>query len=155
MAQMQKIVPNLWFDGNAKEAIDFYISVFSDGKILGTSYYPTEGLADFQKSLAGKELTIDFELGGMRFIAINAGPEFKFNEAVSFLVNCEDQAEIDYLWEKLSSVPESEQCGWLKDKFGLSWQIVPANMDELMKNPAAFPVLMNMKKLVISELEQA
>ncbi len=155
MAQVQKIVPNLWFDGNAKEAVDFYLSVFPDGKILGTSYYPTEGLLDFQKPLAGKELTVEFELAGMHFTAINAGPEFKFNEAVSFVVNCEDQAEIDYFWEKLSAVPESEQCGWLKDKFGLSWQIVPGNMDELMKSPAAFPVLLEMKKIIISELEQA
>lgn len=152
---MQRIVPNLWFDGNAKEAVEFYLSVFTDGKITATSYYPTEGLADFQKPMAGKELTIDFELAGQCFTAINAGPEFKFNEAVSFLVNCDDQEEIDYYWEKLSAVPESEVCGWLKDKYGLSWQIVPSNMEELMKKPGAFARMMQMKKLNIDELQGA
>lgn len=151
----QKIVPNLWFDGNAKEAVDFYTNVFKDGKINKTSYYPTEGLADFQQSLAGKELTIDFELAGQHFTAINAGPEFKFNEAISLMVNCEGQAEIDYFWEKLSAVPESEQCGWAKDKFGLSWQIVPANMEELMTSPKAFQAMMQMKKIDIEKLKQA
>jgi predicted 3-demethylubiquinone-9 3-methyltransferase (glyoxalase superfamily) len=161
VAIAQKIVPNLWFDGNAKEAVEFYTGVFKDGKINLTTFYPTEGLADFQKDMAGKELTINFELGGQQFTAINAGPEFKFNESVSFLVNCEDQAEIDYFWERLSSVPESEQCGWCKDKYGLSWQIVPANMDELMSgpngsaNPRAFAVMMDMKKIVIKELKEA
>ena len=93
---LQKITPNLWFDGNAKEAVEFYLSVFPDSKVIATSYYPKEGLLEFQKPLAGKELTIDFELSGNRFTAINAGPEFKFNEAVSFLISCEDQDEIDY-----------------------------------------------------------
>jgi predicted 3-demethylubiquinone-9 3-methyltransferase (glyoxalase superfamily) len=151
----QKITPNLWFDGNAKEAVDYYVSVFSDGRILSTSYYPKtaeEGLADFQKDLAGKELTIDFELGGVHFTAINAGPEFKFNEAVSFSIACKDQEEIDYYWSKLSSVPESEQCGWCKDRFGLSWQVVPADMGELMQRPNAFAHMMQMKKLVIADL---
>jgi predicted 3-demethylubiquinone-9 3-methyltransferase (glyoxalase superfamily) len=151
---MQKITPNLWFDGNAKEAVDFYLSVFPVSKIINTSYYPNsaeEGLADFQQNLAGQVLTIEFELEGMRFVAINAGPEFKFNESVSFSIACQDQEEIDYWWEKLSAVPESEQCGWLKDKYGLSWQIVPENMDELMQKPGAFAKLMPMKKIVISE----
>lgn len=151
---MQKITPNLWFNGNAKEAVDFYISVFPDGKIISTEYYPKnteEGLADFQQNLAGEVLTVEFELFGTRFVAINAGPEFTFNESVSFTVPCKDQAEIDYFWEKLSSVPESEQCGWCKDKFGLSWQIVPENMGELMQKPAAFKTLMNQHKIVIAE----
>jgi predicted 3-demethylubiquinone-9 3-methyltransferase (glyoxalase superfamily) len=147
----QKITPNLWFDGNAKEAVDFYVSVFPDSKVVDTAYYPTEGLADFQKDMAGKELTIDFMLGDNRFLAINAGPEFKFNEAVSFMIECEDQAEIDYYWEKLSRVPESEQCGWCKDQYGLSWQVVPKNMSELMQRPDAFQHLMQMKKLVITD----
>jgi len=150
----QKIVPNLWFDGNAKEAVDFYVSVFSDSKILSTEYYPNsteEGLADFQLNLAGKVLTVEFELNGLRFVAINAGPEFKFNESVSFAVSCKDQAEIDHYWEKLSSVSESEQCGWCKDKFGLSWQIVPENMQELMQKPNAFVTLMQQKKIVIAD----
>jgi predicted 3-demethylubiquinone-9 3-methyltransferase (glyoxalase superfamily) len=297
----QKITPNLWFDGNAKEAVDFYVSAFPDSKVVSTIYYPksaAEGLADFQLNMAGKELTLDFELGKQRFTAINAGPEFTFNQSISFLVNfdpsrddpardhldelwgklidggtalmpldaypfskrygwvkdrygltwqliltnpegeprpfiipslmfagkntnhaeeaitfytsvfkdakqgalarytedtgpakagslmfadfmlagqwfaamdsgvqmdvafneavsfavfCKDQAEIDYFWEKLSSVPESEQCGWCKDKYGLSWQIVPQNMEELMKKPSAFAHLMEMKKIVIAD----
>lgn len=147
----QKITPNLWFDGNAKEAVDFYISVFPDGKIIDTSYYPTENLLDFQKALAGKELTVDFELAGQRFTAINAGPEFKFNESISFLIGCKDQEEVDYFWEKLSVVPESEQCGWCKDKYGLSWQVIPANLGDLMKKPDAFAKLMKMKKIEIDK----
>jgi len=150
----QLITPNLWFDGNAKEAVDFYVSVFPDSKIIETSYYPksvSEGLADFQKNLAGKVLTVEFELVGQRFTAINAGPEFKFTEAVSFSVACKDQAEIDYYWEKLSKVPESAQCGWCKDQYGLSWQVVPANMGELMKKPNAFANLMQMHKIEIAK----
>lgn len=150
----QKITPNLWFDGNAEEAIDYYLSVFPDSKILSVERYPEtaeEGLADFQLELAGKVLTIEYELMGMQFVAINAGPEFTFSEAISFSVACEDQAEIDYYWEKLSAVPEAEQCGWCKDKFGLSWQIVPKNMGELMKRPQAYAKMMQMKKLVIAD----
>ena len=150
----QKITPNLWFDGVALEAAEYYVSVFPDGKIISVVNYPNtkeEGLADFQLHLAGKPLTVEFEILGMRFIAINAGPEFKFNEAVSFQVDCEDQAEIDYYWEKLSAVPESEQCGWSKDQFGLSWQIVPKNMAELMQRPDAFAKLMEMKKIVVAD----
>lgn len=143
------LTPNLWFNGNAEEAIEFYVSVFPNSKIVSTTYYPHEGLADFQKALAGKVLTIEFELMDNRFVAINAGPEFTFNESVSFSIPCKDQSEIDYYWEKLSSVKESEQCGWCKDKYGLSWQVVPENMGELMKRPNAFANLMQMKKLVI------
>lgn len=148
------ITPNLWFDGNAQEAVDFYVSVFPNSKVLSTEYYPSsenEGLADFQKDLAGKVLTIEFELHNSPFVAINAGPEFKFTEAISFSVPCKDQAEIDYYWSKLSAVPESEQCGWCKDKFGLSWQIVPSTMSDLMKMPNAFKTLMQQKKIVINE----
>ncbi len=151
---MQKITPNLWFDGNAKEAVDYYVSVFPNSKVLSTEYYPEstdEGLADFQKGLAGKVLTVEFELDGMQFVAINAGSEFKFTEAVSFSISCKDQEEIDYYWDKLSSVPESEQCGWCKDKYGLSWQVVPANMGELMQRPDAFARMMNMHKLIIAD----
>jgi predicted 3-demethylubiquinone-9 3-methyltransferase (glyoxalase superfamily) len=150
----QKIIPNLWFNGNAEEAVEFYTSVFPNSKVITTAYYPNsaeEGLADFQLDLAGKVLTIDFELEGMRLTAINAGPEFTFSEAISLSVTCQDQAEIDYYWEKLSAVPEAEQCGWLKDKYGLSWQVVPANMDELMQRPDAFKHLMDMHKLIIAD----
>ena len=151
---MQQITPNLWFDGNAKEAADYYVSVFPDGKILSTEYYPNsveEGLAEFQLNLAGKVLTVEFEILGMRFVGINGGPDFKLSEAVSFSVECKDQEEIDYYWEKLSKVPEAEQCGWCKDQFGLSWQIVPSNMGELMKRPDAFAKMMQMHKLVIAD----
>lgn len=304
----QKIIPNLWCNGNAKEMAEFYVSILDHGKITGVSYYPkskAEGLADFQENMAGKELTVDFEIYGYKFTIINAGPEFKpnpsisffinceskeevdvlwarlsgaskelmpldaypfserycwiqdrfgvswqliygdpngewrpkimpslmftdgnsgkaeeamkfytsvfnnakignnvnrypaggapnpelegkimyadftlenqwfaamdsghahdftFNEAISLLVNCEDQPEIDRLWEKLSDKPESEVCGWLKDKYGVSWQIAPKNNDELMFNPdgstkgTAFAAMMRMKKLNIAELEKA
>jgi predicted 3-demethylubiquinone-9 3-methyltransferase (glyoxalase superfamily) len=297
----QKITPNLWFDGNAKEAVEFYVSAFPEGKIVATSFYPKtaeEGLADFQQNLAGKVLTVDFQLGDLRFTAINAGSEFKFNPSISFMVNfdpsrdkqaekhldalweklidggealmpldtypfskrygwvkdrhgltwqliltdpageprpfiipslmfgqdntnhaeeaikfylsvfknskqgtlarysedsgpakagslmfadftldgqwftamdsgvkqdftfneavslsvaCKDQAEIDYFWGKLSNDPKSEVCGWCKDKYGVSWQIVPANIGELMKKPGAFAKLMKMQKLVIDD----
>jgi predicted 3-demethylubiquinone-9 3-methyltransferase (glyoxalase superfamily) len=298
---MRTITPNLWFDGNAKEAVDFYVAAFPDSKIISTVHYPNsaaEGLADFQLDMAGKVLTVEFELGGQRFVAINAGPEFRFNPSISFMVNfdpsagehaqehldelwaklidggealmpldaypfskrygwvkdkygltwqliltdaggdprpfiipslmfsgqntnhaeeamnyylsvfkdskqgtvarytedtgpaevnslmfadfilgdqwlavmdsgveqgftfneaislavdCKDQAEIDYFWQKLSTVLESEQCGWCKDKYGLSWQVVPQNMGELMKKPGAYPNMMRMKKIVIAD----
>ena len=161
MAMLQKIVPNLWFDGNAQEAVDYYITVFPDSEVTDTVNYPTEGLADFQKDLAGKVLTIAFRIAGQDFLAINAGPEFKFNEAVSFMVNCETQEEIDYYWQKLSHYPENEQCGWCKDKFGLSWQVAPTDIDQRMTgpdgayNPKAFAAMMEMKKLDIAALEAA
>lgn len=297
----QKITPNLWFDGNAKEAAEFYAAAFPGGQIISTSYYPKnaeEGLADFQLDMAGKELTVEFQLGDLRFVGINAGPDFQPNPSISFMVNfdpsrdeqarehldqlweklleggevlmpldeypyskrygwvkdrygltwqliltdpegeprpfiipslmfsgentnraeeamnyylsifkdskqgtlarypedtgpakagslmfadfildgqwlaamdsgaeqpftfneaislsiaCKDQAEIDYFWEKLSAVPESEQCGWCKDKFGVSWQVVPENVEELMKKPGAYANMMQMKKLVIAD----
>lgn len=151
---MKTITPNLWFDGNAKEAVDFYVSVFPNSKITSTTNYPNsveEGLADFQLPLAGKVLVVEFELNGSPFVAINAGPEFKFTEAVSFSVPCKDQEEIDFYWGKLSADPKFEQCGWCKDKYGLSWQIVPENMDEIMKKPNAFKNMMGMHKLVIAD----
>ena len=150
----QRITPNLWFDGNAKEAVDYYVSVFPNSRVVSTQYYPNsavEGLAGFQLGMAGKELVIDFELTGQRLTAINAGPEFKFTEAVSFAIACEDQDEIDYYWDNLSSVPEAEQCGWCKDRFGLSWQVVPKNLGELMQRPNAYANMMQMHKLVIAD----
>ena len=151
---MQKITPNLWFDGNANEAVEFYTSVFKDSKIISTEYYPKsseDGLADFQKDLAGKVLTIEFVLNGLNFVAIKAGPEVKCKESVSVAIDCKDQEEIDYYWEKLSSVPASEQCGWCKDQYGLSWQIVPGNMANLMSKPDAYKTLMKQKKIIINE----
>lgn len=150
---MNRIIPNLWFPGNAQEAVDFYISVFPNSKITNTAYYPNEGLADFQKDMAGKVITIDFELNGHPFIAINAGHEFTFSEAISLMIECEDQAEIDYFWSKLSAHPDNEQCGWCKDKYGLSWQVVPKNMEELMKKPNSFQIMMSQKKILIREYE--
>ena len=149
---MQKITPNLWFDGNGKEAVDFYMSVFPDSKIIGTTYYPTEGIADFQKPLAGKELTIEFELFGQSYVALNAGSEFKFNEAVSFSIACKDQEEIDYYWGKLTADGGEESvCGWCKDKYGLSWQVTPENWEDLLHQPDAFANMMKMKKIVIAD----
>lgn len=151
----QNIIPNLWFEGNAKEAVEYYISIFKDGKIINTTYYPKtgeEGLADFQKEFAGKVLTAEFEILGMRFIAINAGPHFKFNEAISLMIPCKDQAEIDYYWESLTANGgEESMCGWLKDKYGLSWQVCPDNWKELTKKPSAFKNMMKMKKLIIAD----
>ncbi len=152
---MQKIIPNLWFNRNAEEAVGFYLSIFKDGKINSTSHYPKtaeEGLADFQKDFAGKVLTIDFEIGGYRLIAINADETFKPTPAISLWVPCKDQKEIDYYWEKLSANPSFEQCGWLQDKYGISWQIAPENIDELIQLPGAYQRMMNMKKIDIADL---
>jgi len=151
---MQKIVPNLWFSRNAQGAVDYYLSIFPKSKIVNTAYYPKEGLLDFQQEFAGKVLTINFELNGQLFTAINAGDEFKFTEAISLAVFCKDQTEIDYYWSKLSAYPNSEQCGWCKDKYGLSWQIVPENMEELMKMPGAFEIMLQQKKIVISDYQK-
>ena len=149
---MQKIIPNLRYNGDAAQAVDFYLSVFADSKIIEIDYYPTEWLLAFQQHMAGQVLTIEFEILGQRFLAINAGPEFKFNESVSFLVLCKDQSEIDYYREKLTSNwGEESVCGWCKDKYGLSRQINPENMSQLMKQPQSYHKLMNMKKIIIRE----
>ncbi len=160
MANLSKVTPNLWFDGNAKEAVDFYVSVFPDSKIISTSYYPAEEfLEDFQKSMTGKVLTIEYELAGQQFVAINADSTFKFNEAVSFSIYCKDQEELDYFWEKLSAVPESEMCGWCKDKYGLSWQVMPEELLEMHKDPIrgpkAFQAMLQMHKLDLAKLREA
>lgn len=151
----QKIIPNLWFDGNAQEAADFYLSIFTNGKVVHKTYYPkteADGLADFQKELAGQLLTIEFEILDMHFIGINAGPLFKFNESVSFMISCKDQTEIDYYWQSLTANGGQESvCGWLKDKYGLSWQVCPENWESLMKKPGAFANMMQMKKIIIAD----
>lgn len=149
---MQKIIPNLWFNRNAEEAVNYYLSVFPNSKLITTTYYPTEGLMDFQKDFAGKVLTIDFEVNGQVFTAINAGDEFKFTEAVSFLIYCKDQEEIDYYWNEFTkNGGEESVCGRCKDKYGMNRQINPENMAELMNKPDAYRKLMNMKKIIISE----
>jgi predicted 3-demethylubiquinone-9 3-methyltransferase (glyoxalase superfamily) len=153
----QKITPFLWFDGNAEEAVTFYVSVFKDAEITNISRYP-EG----SPMPAGSALVVSFRLFGQEFGAINAGPEFKFTEAVSFMIDCKDQAEVDYYWNTLTANGGQEsQCGWLKDKFGLSWQVVPSNLGELMQNPdpekasRVTQALMQMSKIDIAQLEAA
>lgn len=130
----QKIVPHLWFDRQAEEAAKFYTSIFKNSKIGKVSRYGKEGF-EVHRMPEGTAMTVEFTFEGQNFLALNAGPVFKFNEAISFLVNCETQEEVDYLWKKLSAVPESEQCGWLKDKYGLSWQIIPKQLGEMLGDP--------------------
>lgn len=146
-----RISPFLWFDSNAEDAVDFYLTVFQNSRKLGEFRVPDESAGP-----KGKVLTLSFELDGQRFTALNGGPHFKFTEAVSFVVRCDDQAEVDHYWSKLTADGGQEsQCGWLKDKFGLSWQIVPARLPELLKHPKAMQAMMGMKKLGIAELERA
>jgi predicted 3-demethylubiquinone-9 3-methyltransferase (glyoxalase superfamily) len=151
---MSKIINFLWYDDQAEEAANFYISIFKNSKITGISHY-NKSAAKVAKRPEGSVLTINFQLAGHDFIALNGGPQFKFSEAISFMIICKDQSEIDYYWEKLSAAPEAEQCGWLKDKYGLSWQIVPKNMSELIKTNAAMQAMLNMKKINIAELNDA
>jgi predicted 3-demethylubiquinone-9 3-methyltransferase (glyoxalase superfamily) len=157
---MQKIVPNLWFDHQAEEAARFYTSIFKNSRVLDIVPYP-EAAQEVSGKSAGSVLTVEFELEGQRFVALNGGPEFKFDEAVSFAVQCEDQAEIDYFWEKLTNGGEESMCGWLKDRFGLSWQIVPRVLDDMMKDSnkrkvnAATTAFLGMKKLELVLIQKA
>jgi len=168
MSDIQKIVPSLWFDKETEEAVNFYVSVFNgsphkrgDSKILSITRYEKDMGVPGAEEMEGKVLTAIFELSGQRFMALDGGPIFKFNEAVSFYVECEDQDEVDYFWNRLSAVPEAEACGWLKDKFGLSWQIVPRQMGDLLGSPdrkkamAATNAMLKMKRIVLAELQQA
>ena len=153
---MQGITPNLWFDTEAEEAANFYCTIFDDSKIVNISHYGEAGPRE-----AGMVLTVDFVLRGQEFTAINGGPEFKFDEAVSFLVNCDTQDEVDELWAKLTEGGEPGPCGWLKDKFGLSWQIIPTRLGELMldEDPAranrVMKAMLQMGKIEIKDLENA
>lgn len=152
---MKHIVPSLWFaDNNCEEAIRYYIGVFPDSAITSLMRYPDEALDEHFQGMTGKVITAEFTLNGQQFIALDGGPVFRFSEAISFTILCESQDEIDYYWEKLSHVPEAEQCGWVKDRFGLSWQIVPHNMAELLGNDAQIQCMMGMKKIIIRELEE-
>jgi predicted 3-demethylubiquinone-9 3-methyltransferase (glyoxalase superfamily) len=150
------ITPNLWFDTQAEEAAEFYISVFPDSRVVNVARYTDAGPRE-----AGTVMTVEFELDGNRFVAINGGPEFTFDEAVSFQVDCETQEQIDYYWERLSDGGSEGPCGWLKDRFGLSWQIVPTGMDELFNDPdrsratRAMEALLKMRKLDIAALKAA
>lgn len=152
---VQKITPFLWFDMNAEEAMNYYVGVFPDSRVGHIERYPDESLDPHFQGMRGKVITGEFFLSGQRFLCLDGGPTFTFNEAVSFLVTCETQDEIDYYWNKLSHQPEAEQCGWCKDKFGVSWQIIPANMSEVLQSPGAVQAMMKMKKIVIAELEVA
>lgn len=153
---MRKIVPSLWFgNNNCEEAINYYVSVFPNSEIQKVVKYPDENLDEHFTGMSDKILTAEFTLNGQKYIALDGGPYFHFNEAISLTIECEDQDEIDYFWDKLSHVKEAEQCGWAKDKFGLSWQIVPYNMGELVHTDAQIQAMMAMKKIVIKELEEA
>lgn len=161
MATIQKITPNLWFDREAEEAANYYISIFKNGKINKISRYGKEGF-EIHKMPAGSVMVVEFTLEGQTFLALNGGPLFTFSEAISFVVNCETQEEIDYYWNKLSESGDknAQQCGWLKDKYGLSWQIVPTIMDDMLldgskKSEAVMKAMLKMKKLDIQKLEEA
>jgi predicted 3-demethylubiquinone-9 3-methyltransferase (glyoxalase superfamily) len=168
MPTAQKIVPHLWFDRTAEEAVNFYISVFDraprtsgPSRILSLVRYEPGMEVPGAAEMVGQVLTVVFELNGQRFMALDGGPIFTFNEAISLLVECEDQDEVDYFWESLSAVPEAEQCGWLKDRYGLSWQIVPKQVERLLGHPdrkkalAALNTFLTMKKIVVADLERA
>ena len=162
MATIQKITSNLWFDNQAEDAAKFYTSIFKNSKIGKISRYNKEGY-DIHKMPAGSVMTVEFFLEGQKFLGLNGGPVFKFTEAISFIVNCDTQEEIDYYWEKLSEGGDknAQVCGWLKDKYGLSWQIVPAIMDDMFLDPDSkgsenvMKSMLKMKKLNIAELNQA
>jgi predicted 3-demethylubiquinone-9 3-methyltransferase (glyoxalase superfamily) len=157
---MQKIITYLWFDNQAEEAVRFYVSLFNNSKILNVAHYGEAG-ATISGRPQGSVMTVTFQLAGQEFMALNGGPLFKFTEAISLLVNCETQAEVDELWEKLSEGGEQGPCGWLKDRYGLSWQIVPTVLEEMMQNKdprrseRVMAALLQMKKLDIAGLKRA
>jgi len=153
---MPKITPNLWFDTESEEAAEFYTGIFPNSRIVNVTHY-TEGAP----REAGMVMTVEFELDGQRFVAINGGPEFKFDEAISFEITCKDQEEIDYYWDRLTDGGKEVQCGWLTDRFGLAWQVVPEGMDEVFSDPdksrseRAMKAMLGMVKLDIGELRRA
>jgi predicted 3-demethylubiquinone-9 3-methyltransferase (glyoxalase superfamily) len=151
-----RISPNLWFDGNAEEAAEFYVSVFADSRIGNVMRYTEAG-----PGTPGSVMVVEFELFGQRFVGINGGPEFTFSEAISLEISCKDQEEVDYYWDKLSEGGSEGPCGWLKDRFGVSWQVVPEGMDELFTDPdpkraeRAMQAMFSMKKLDLATLREA
>jgi predicted 3-demethylubiquinone-9 3-methyltransferase (glyoxalase superfamily) len=145
-----RITPFLWFDSNAEEAVEFYLTVFKNSRRLDKLNNTHEKVGPI-----GKVLTIAFELDGQKFTALNGGPMFKFNESVSFMVRCDSQQEVDEYWSKLTAGGQESQCGWLKDKFGLSWQIVPTKLLDLIKNPKGMAAMMKMNKIDLAEVERA
>ena len=152
----QKIVPSLWFDTQAEEAANFYVSVFDNSRIVNVTHYTEAGPRP-----AGMVLTVEFELNGQRFVGINGGPEFTFDEAVSFQISCETQDEVDYYWERLSEGGQEGPCGWLKDRYGLSWQVVPTGMAEMLNDPdrqratRAMQAMLGMGKIDVAALRSA
>jgi predicted 3-demethylubiquinone-9 3-methyltransferase (glyoxalase superfamily) len=156
MAKTQKITPNLWFDTEAEEAAKFYTSIFDTSRIVKVMRYGEAGPRP-----AGMVMTVTFELEGQEFTALNGGPEFKFNEAISLLVNCESQEEVDELWKRLSEGGEEGPCGWLKDRFGVSWQIIPTILDEMLQDDdtaradRVMEAMLQMGKIDIAGLERA
>jgi predicted 3-demethylubiquinone-9 3-methyltransferase (glyoxalase superfamily) len=146
-----RITPFLWFNNNAEEAADFYVSIFKNSRRHGEM----RAAADNPSGPAGSVLIVNFELDGLQFTALNGGPAHSFTEAISLVVHCESQEEIDYYWSRLTEGGSEVACGWLKDKFGLSWQVVPTNLSELLKHPKAFEAMMQMKKFDIAALERA
>lgn len=147
---MQKITPFLWFDNQAEEAAKFYVSIFKNSKITNVSRYGEVGPGP-----KGSVMTVSFQLDGQEFIALNGGPQFKFTPAISLLVNCKTQKEIDELWRKLSEGGATQQCGWLQDKYGLSWQIIPERLGELVQDPNAMKEMLKMEKIDLERLERA
>ena len=151
----QRITTNLWFDGNAEEAAEFYCSIFKNSRIVSTTHYPEA------TSRAGSVMVVEWELDGQRFVGINGGPQFTFSEAISLQVNCEDQAEVDYYWDRLTDGGEEGPCGWLKDRYGLSWQVVPEELLDLIGHDdperarRATEAMYKMQKLDIAELRAA
>ncbi len=156
----RRIMPCLWFDTQAEEAANAYVAIFENSRIVRTSHYGKEG-HEIHGREAGSVMTVEFELAGQRFVGLNGGPHFKFNEAVSFQVHCDTQDEIDHYWDKLTDHGEGGPCGWLKDRFGLSWQIVPAILPEMLMDPdpeksgRVTKAFLQMKKFDIQELERA
>ncbi len=151
-----KLTPNLWFDTEAEEAADFYVSIFPSSRVVNVTHYPEGAPRE-----AGMVMTVEFELDGQRFVGINGGPEFKFTEAVSFEIACDTQEEVDSFWERLSEGGEQGPCGWLKDRYGLSWQVVPSGMDELFSDAdperarRAMEAMLKMGKIEVEELRRA
>ena len=162
MARIQRIAPCLWFDDQAEPAAAYYTGIFKNSKIVSTARYGEAG-KEIHGRQPGSVMVVDFELDGLSFTALNGGPNFKFTEAISLQVNCETQAEVDFYWDKLTAGgdPAAQQCGWLKDKFGLSWQVVPVGMQEMFRHGVtpgserAMAALMEMKKLDLAALQQA
>lgn len=165
---MNKIIPSLWFDMQCEEAMNYYVDMFNgaphkkeESRIVSITRYEKGMEAPGAEQMEGKVITGIFELAGQRYMALDGGPVFNFTEAISFFVECEDQQEVDYFWNKLSAVPEAEQCGWCKDKFGLSWQIVPKQLGELMGTPdpaksmRVVNAMLKMKKIIVADLQKA